>query len=136
MNQSILLGRITKDIEIHYSAKGVAVAKTDIAVNNRQSSNDEVLFIELVFFDRLGEIANQYLRKGSKICVQGRIVLDKYVTQSGDKRQKHKIIVHNMEMIDTKRNDSAPVTDNSDADKYMSNMPKVEIDINEDEIPF
>ena len=58
------------------------------------------------FFGRSGEIANQYLRKGSKILVEGRLVLEQWVDQSGQKRSKHSVTVESMQMLDSKGKNS------------------------------
>ena len=105
-NKAILVGNLTKDIELRYSQSGMAIAKTSIATSRKFTSNgekkEEVMFIDLTFFGRSGEVANQYLRKGSKILVEGRIQFDQWVDQNGGKRSKHSINVETMQMLDSK----------------------------------
>ena len=105
-NKVVLVGNLTRDIELRYSQAGLAIAKTAIATSRKFTSNgekkEEVMFIDLTFFGRSGEVANQYLRKGSKILVEGRIQFDQWVDQNGGKRSKHSIAVETMQMLDSK----------------------------------
>ena len=105
-NKVILVGNLTRDIELRYSQSGMAIAKTGLATNRKFNSNgekkEEVMFIDITFFARSAEIANQYLRKGSKILVEGRLQLDQWVDQNGGKRSKHAIVVETMQMLDSK----------------------------------
>ena len=60
------------------------------------------MFIDITFFVRSAEVANQYLRKGSKILVEGRLQFDQWVDQNGGKRSKHSVAVETMQMLDSK----------------------------------
>ena len=105
-NKVILVGNLTRDIELRYSQNGSAIAKTAIATSRKFTVNgerrEEVCFIDITFFGRSGEIANQYLRKGSKVLVEGRLILEQWVDQTGAKRSKHSVTVENMQMLDSK----------------------------------
>lgn len=105
-NKVILVGNLTRDIELRYSQGGMGIAKTAIATSRKFTSNgerkEEVCFVDITFFSRSAEIANQYLRKGSKILVEGRLNFEQWVDQSGQKRSKHSVIVETMQMLDSK----------------------------------
>ena len=105
-NKIILVGNLTRDIELRYSQGGSAIAKTAIATTRKFTSNgekkEEVCFVDITFFSRSAEVANQYLRKGSKILVDGRLKLDQWVDKEGQKRSKHSVIVEVMQMLDSK----------------------------------
>lgn len=105
-NKIILVGNLTRDIELRYSQGGSSIAKSAIATTRRFTSNgerkEEVCFVDITFFGRSGEIANQYLRKGSKILVEGRLSFEQWVDQNGQKRSKHSVIVESMQMLDAK----------------------------------
>ena len=60
------------------------------------------MFVDITFFGRSAEVANQYLRKGSKILVEGRLQFEQWVDQNGQKRSKHSVIVETMQMLDSK----------------------------------
>ena len=106
-NKVILVGNLTRDIELRYTQGGMAIAKTGIATNRKfkkQSGEmvDETMFIDITFFGRSGEIANQYLRKGSKVLVEGRLMLEQWTDQNGQKRSKHSVNVEEMKMLDSR----------------------------------
>ncbi|MDD2449396.1 MAG: single-stranded DNA-binding protein [Sulfurimonas sp.] len=105
-NKVILVGNLTRDIELRYSQGGMGIAKTAIATSRKFTANgekkEEVCFVDITFFARSAEIANQYLRKGSKILVEGRLNFEQWSDQNGQKRSKHSVIVETMQMLDSK----------------------------------
>ena len=108
-NKVILLGNLTRDPELRYTQGGVAIVNTGIATNRKFKKQngeqaDETMFIDIVFFGRTAEIANQYLRKGSKLLVEGRLQIDQWTDQSGKKRSKHTVHVEEMKMLDSRGN--------------------------------
>ncbi|MCX6073456.1 MAG: single-stranded DNA-binding protein [Campylobacterales bacterium] len=169
-NKIILVGNLTRDIELKYAQGGSAIANTAIATSRKFTVNgekkEETCFVDITFFGRSGEVANQYLRKGSKILVEGRLKFDQWVDQaSGQKRSKHSVIVETMQMLDSRGEASqgggSNNYDSGSSDNYSGGydapaqkaytpppsynkpppvkMPEnnlPEIDINEDEIPF
>lgn len=152
-NKIILVGNLTRDIELRYSQNGSAIAKTALATSRKFTVNgekkEEVCFVDITFFGRAGEVANQYLRRGSKILIEGRLNFEQWVDQTnGQKRSKHSVIVESMQMLDSKEDSErrAVHTEYQDASGnttgYGEYDPKPhpekapDIDINEDEIPF
>ncbi len=142
MNKLTLLGNLTKNPELFYTTKGTAVANTSIAVNDRRNP-DKVMFIDVVAFQGLAEIFNQYLRKGSKVLVHGSIDFEQYIDKQGNKRQKHKMIVNEMEMLDGKTQQTQQINQKQnfqplkhDADTYFEKFPDSYDGITEDELPF
>jgi len=105
-NKVILVGNLTRDVELKYSQSGMGIANTAIAATRKYASNgekkEEVCFVDITFFARSAEVANQYLRKGSKILVEGRLNFDQWVDQNGQKRSKHSVVVETMQMLDSK----------------------------------
>jgi len=162
-NKIILAGNLTRDIEVRYTQSGAAIGNTAIATTRKFKSQtgeqkEEVLFVDITFFGRTAEVANQYLRKGSKILVDGRLKLDQWTAQDGSKRSKHSVTVESMTMLGSKGDNEgggynqaqapagdtysqpapssyeAPAQPAAPQQNQASNIP--EIDINEDEIPF
>ena len=158
-NKIILAGNLTRDIEVRYTQSGAAIGNTAIATTRKFKSQtgeqkEEVLFVDITFFGRTAEVANQYLRKGSKILVDGRLKLDQWTAQDGSKRSKHSVTVESMTMLGSKGdneqggynaaagdtysqpapNQPAPSQPAAQQQSQASSIP--EIDINEDEIPF
>lgn len=105
-NKVILVGNLTRDIELRYTQGGMAIANTGLATSRKFTLNgekkEEVCFVDITFFARSAEVANQYLRKGSKILVEGRLNFDQWVDQNGQKRSKHSVVVETMQMLDSK----------------------------------
>ncbi len=128
-NKVILVGNLTRDIELRYSQGGMGIAKTAIATSRKFTSNgekkEEVCFVDITFFGRSAEVANQYLRKGSKILVEGRLNFEQWVDQNGQKRSKHSVTVETMQMLDSKGDNqggayNAPAS-NAPADSNIQN---------------
>ncbi len=125
-NKIILAGNLTRDIELRYSQNGSAIAKTAIATSRKFTVNgekkEEVCFVDITFFGRSGEIANQYLRKGSKVLIDGRLNFEQWVdSTSGQKRSKHSIIVENMQMLDSRGDASMGGGNSQSYDNSYSN---------------
>lgn len=101
-NKVVLVGNLTRDIEVKKVANS-NVAKTSIAVTRKYTYNgekkEEVCFIELAFWGKIAEIANQYLKKGSKVLVEGQLVFDSWIDQTGQNRSKHSVRVENIGML-------------------------------------
>ena len=151
-----MVGRLTKDIELRYLPSGAVLANSTIASSHTfktQSGEkkEEACFLDFNMFNRSAEIANQYLKKGSKVLLEGRLVLEQWTAQDGTNRSKHALRVENMTMLDSKA-DSAALSQqggnqgyNSAPQQHQYNPPNQaqtpvqkipEINIDEDEIPF
>jgi single-strand DNA-binding protein len=116
-NKVVLVGNLTRDVEIRYAQSGSAIGNVGIATNRTWKSQtgeqkNEVMFIDLTFFGRTAEIANQYLRKGSKVLIDGRLVFEQWTAQDGSKKSKHAIIVELLKMLDSKADSMNPNNDN------------------------
>jgi len=125
-NKVVLVGNLTRDVEIRYSQSGSAIGKVGIATSRKWKSQtgeqkDEVMFIDLTFFGRTAEIANQYLRKGSKVLVDGRLVFEQWTAQDGSKRSKHAIVVEALKMLDSKADSMSPNLDNGYGNQASQN---------------
>lgn len=155
-NKVILVGNLTRDCELRYLPSGSAVCTTGIATNRRFKNQmgeqkEEVCFIDITFFGRTAEIANQYLGRGKKVLVEGRLKLDQWTDQNGGKRSKHSVTVDNLQMLDSKGGADngynpnqayQPQDQQSNSYQQQSHEPKhggndiPSIDIDTDEIPF
>ena len=141
-NKVVLVGNLSRDIEIRYNQSGSAIANTAIATTRKFTQNgerkEEVCFVDITFFGRSAEVANQYLRKGSKILVEGRLKFDQWQAQDGIKKSKHSVIVETMQMLDSK-GEAQPQqhTDYQHApqQRQMPQQP-TGIDIDHEDIPF
>ena len=102
-NRIVLVGHLTRDIELRYTTAGAAIGNSAIAVTRKFSVNgekrEETCFIDITFFGKQAEIANQYLGKGSKLLIEGRLKFDQWTDNNGQNRSKHTVAVENMEML-------------------------------------
>ena len=117
-NRIIIAGHLSKDIEIRYTQSGSAIVNTAIASSRKFKGADgqqkeEVLFVDLTFFGRTAEIVNQYLHKGSKVLIDGRLKLDQWTDQQGNNRSKHKVDVESVQMLDNKESGSSSKNSNT-----------------------
>lgn len=106
-NKVVMVGNLTRDIELRYMPNGAALAKGAIATSHRYKTQtgeqkDEVCFLDFNIFGRSAEVANQYLRKGSKVLLEGRLVFEQWTAQDGTNRSKHALRVDSMKMLDSK----------------------------------
>lgn len=102
-NRIVLVGNLTKPIELRYTQSGAAIGSCGIAVTRKFNANgekrEETCFIDITFFGKQAEIANQYLQKGSKLLVEGRLKFDQWTDSNGQNRSKHSVAVEVMEML-------------------------------------
>lgn len=140
MNIVHLKGNLTRDIELRYKSAGMAVAKTAIATSRKYTHNgqkkEEVTFIDLVFFGRSAEVANQYLNKGSSILLTGRITFSQWVDNSGVKKSKHEVIVDTMEMINTRTKPPTALDNQDMPQNSVQNTTNVPPIYEDEEAPF
>jgi single-strand DNA-binding protein len=112
LNAVQLMGYLTRAPETKYTPKGTAIAETGIAVNRvwrgeNGEKQEATTFVDLQFWGRTAEIAQQYLDKGSHVFVAGRIHLDTWENrQTGQKRSKLRVIVTDLQMLGTKPKES------------------------------
>lgn len=105
LNKVMLIGNLTRDPEIKNTPSGAAVATFSLATNrvwNDQAGQkqEQVEFHNIVAWRRLAEICGQYLKKGSKIYIEGRLQTRDWTGQDGVKRYRTEIIAENMIMLD------------------------------------
>lgn len=111
MNKVILIGNLTKNIDLKYLTTGVAVGESSMAINQVYKKQDgtkvqDTCFIDIVMYGRSAEISNQYLKKGSKLCIEGKLNFQQWSDQNGNKRSKHIVSVEKVEFLDVRSDDS------------------------------
>jgi single-strand DNA-binding protein len=160
-NRVILMGNLTRDVEVRYLQSGMAVADIGIAVNDRRKNQqtgewiEEVTFVDVTLWGRTAEVAGEYLGKGSPIFIEGRLKLDQW-EKEGQKHSKLKVIGERMQMVGSKgggsggggRGGSQNYDDSGDYGEapsgpparsnapQRSNQPAAPPPPTEDEIPF
>ncbi len=108
INKVILIGNLGNDPEVRYTPSGSAVANISLATSeswkDKQSGEmqDRTEWHRVVFFNRLAEIAGEYLKKGSKVYVEGKLQTRKWQDKTGNDRYSTEIIASEMQMLDSK----------------------------------
>ena len=106
MNKAILMGRLTRDPEVRYSAgeNALAIARYTLAVDRRFRRDGEASadFISCVSFGRTAEFAEKYFRQGLKIAVTGRIQTGSYTNREGQKVYTTEVVVEDQEFAESK----------------------------------
>ena len=106
VNKVILIGNLGGDPEVRYTPNGAAVVNVNLATNeswtdrNTNERQERTEWHRLVLWSKLAEIAGQYLRKGSKVYVEGRLQTRSWDDQSGQKRYTTEVVVNDMQMLD------------------------------------
>lgn len=116
MNNVVLSGRLTKDVEYKKGASGKQFSKFSLAVN-RPFSKDSVDFINCVAFEKVAELLSKYCKKGSKILIEGRIQQETYEVE-GVKRITYQIIVNSVEFLDKKEIKNEETEEEFDSDEF------------------
>jgi single-strand DNA-binding protein len=110
-NKVILIGNITRDPELRYTPKGMAIAKIGMAINRTWKSEtgeskEEVTFVDVDAFGRQAETIAQYLKKGSPLMVEGRLRLDQWDDkQSGQKRSRLGVVLEGFQFLGGNRSE-------------------------------
>lgn len=111
MNKIILIGRLTKDVEMHNSANNNAVARYTLAVNRpfRKNGEQQADFLPCIAFGKTAEFAEQYLSKGIRVAVEGRVQTGSYTNQEGQKVYTTDVVIERQEFLEKKAGNSQPV---------------------------
>lgn len=138
INKVILIGNLGADPETRYTTAGAAVTNFRMATSetwrDKQTGEqrESTEWHRVVMFGKLGEIAGEYLKKGSKVYVEGRLQTRKWQGQDGQDRYTTEIVANEMQMLDS-RGGSAPMEDADDGRKQETASATGEM---EDDIPF
>ena len=141
-NKVIMLGNLTRDIELRYLPSGSAIAKSAIATSFKYKSStgeqkDEVCFLDFNIFGRSAEVANQYLKKGSKVLLEGRLKFEQWTAQDGSNRSRHILSVDTMKMLDSKSQSDNQETQRPQQKKEpVIQYENYSEDIDDSSIPF
>jgi|JI102314A2RNA_FD_contig_123_31193_length_1137_multi_4_in_2_out_0_1 single-strand DNA-binding protein len=149
VNKVILIGNLGSDPELRYTPSGSAVANINLATTETWRDKvsgdlqDRTEWHRIVFFNRLAEIVGEYLRKGSKIYVEGSLRTRKWQDKNGSERHTTEIIANEMHILDSRaaRGDKPADVNTSHEQSSLPNEPAVvphapEQEFVEDDIPF
>ena len=102
-NKVLLMGNLTRDPELRYTASGAAVASFGLAVNRKfkqgEEWKDEVCFVDITVWAKQGENFAQYLNKGSLVFLEGRLNYQTWEADGGQKRSKLEVVANNIQFL-------------------------------------
>ena len=126
LNRVQLIGNLTRDPELRYTPSGTAVCSFSIATNRNWTTDtgekkDEVEFHRIVAWNKLAELCSQFLVKGRKVFVEGRLQTRSWAAQDGTQKQTTEIVISDMILLDSKRTGEHEV---AAAEEEVSEEPK------------
>jgi len=149
LNKVFLMGNLTKDPELRYTPSGTAVADLRLAVNDSYTDREgkqveRTLFIDVVVWQRQAETASEYLSKGRAVLVEGRLQMDEWENQQGEKRSKIRVVAQRVQFLGSPRGEGGgapPAAQPAGAGRAApGSRPPDEVpgpeDVGEDDIPF
>ena len=147
-NKVILVGNLTRDPELRYTPKGMAIAKIGLAVNRKWKSEsgemkEEVTFVDVDTFGRTAENVGQYMRKGRPVLIEGRLRLDQWDDkQTGQKRSRLGVVAETVQFLgspvggESGSNAPAPSRPAAAAAAPTAEAPDAEPPHEGDDVPF
>jgi len=144
-NRVVLVGNVTREIELRYIQSGMAVTDVGMAINDRRKSNtgewvEDTTYVDVTLWGRTAEVASEYLSKGSPVLIEGRLKLDQWESD-GQKRSKLRVVGERMQMLGSKGGGSGGSTtpharpQNSEYSEAAAPQPAA-APPQEDDIPF
>lgn len=143
-NRVLLMGHLTRDVELKYTPANAAVAKIGLAINRRYKGKDdqmkdEVTFVDCEAWNQTAETISKFFSKGKPIFVEGRLKLDQWQDKDGTNRSKLKVVVETFQFVDSKgdnsepsaQSTSRPATTRSNTPASQTHQP-----LGDDDIPF
>lgn len=121
LNKVILIGNLTRDVELRYTPQGTAVASFGVATNRQWKVADQVKeateFHNIVAWNKLAELCGQMLAKGARVYVEGRLQTRDWVDQTGAKRYRTEIIIDEMILLGGKSKSGEGTTEDYSASR-------------------
>lgn len=145
VNKVILIGNLGRDPEVRYSPNGGAIANITLATSeswkdkNTGEQVDKTEWHRVVFFRRLAEIVGEYLKKGSKVYIEGKLQTRKWQDKEGNDRYTTEVVANEMQMLDSRggstsyNQDEAPAAQSAPQSAPQEPAPAGDFD---DDIPF
>lgn len=126
LNKVILIGNLTRDVELRYTPQGAAVAAFGVATNRQWKVADQVKeateFHNIVAWNKLAELCGQMLAKGSRVYVEGRLQTRDWVDQTGAKRYRTEIVIDEMIVLGGKSKTGEGATEDYSASHPVENV--------------
>lgn len=149
LNKAMIIGRLTRDPESRNIPTGQLVSNFSVATNRTWkdksgAKQEKVEFHNIVVFGKLAEICKQYLSKGKKVFIEGRLQTSSWDDQNGQKKYKTEIVAENMQMLDSlssgANNSSQNISQNTSKKEDSNELPMIDLEteeeINIEDVPF
>lgn len=112
LNKVFLIGNLTRDPELRYLPNGTAVCDFGLAVNRTYKTasgeqKEEVCFVDVTAWRKQAEVVSEYLQKGRPIFIEGRLKLDQWTAQDGQKRSRLTVVLQNFQFLDSRQSQGA-----------------------------
>lgn len=132
MNKIILIGSVGRDPETRTTSAGINVCSFSLAVNEKRGQEKVTTWFRISAWRKLGEICQQYLTKGSRLCVTGSVSVSTYDGKDGKTRANLEVNADNVEFLSTKAEDGSHAGSAGQEARYASGFTQVD----EDSLPF
>ena len=137
LNKVVLIGRLTRDPELRYIPSGAAVCDITLAITRFYTTpngekKEETCFVDVTLWKKQAELCAEYLKKGREVFIEGRLVMDKWETQDGQKRSKLKVVALGMQFLGRPPQSSDAPAEEAPAPQQEETPPHGQ----EEDIPF
>lgn len=131
MNQVNLIGRLGQEVDLKYTQNGKAVASISMATSEKRSGQEKTEWHKVIVWEKLAELCNQYLTKGSQILVTGKLQTRSFTDQNNIKKYTTEVIAQNIEFL-------SPKNENKQQPQQTQQQyqPQQQQQFNTDDIPF
>lgn len=139
MNKAILIGRLTKELELKYTPNGVAFCSFGIAVNREVANANgerEADFINCVAFKGQAENLCKYMSKGSLIAIEGKIQTRRYLAQDGTNRTATEILCDKIAFLEVKKKEQTQVNTQPVSNNFDFDIPEPKFSLSDEDLPF
>ena len=143
LNKVMLIGNLTRDPELRYIPDGTAVADLGLAVNRNYASREgerktETCFVDVVVWRKTAESCKEYLQKGSPIFVEGRLQLDTWENNQGEKRSKMRVVAERVQFLSSSQKSRSDMGSGvADAANFQGAQPQpADESKSNDDMPF
>lgn len=154
MNKVVLIGHLCQDVVLRYTPSNMAVATFTIAVNRpkRQDRDQEADFVNIVVWGKQAENCSKYIKKGSKVAIEGRIQTRSYDGTDGKKKYVTEVVAENVQFLDTKKENAQQMQIGSSSEvknaqnnenivqkdpfQEMHDQVEMELQYDSDDLPF
>lgn len=121
LNKVFLIGNLTRDPELKYTANGIGIAKFGLAVNRTYSSQDgekkeDTCFVDITAWDKLAEVCAEHLTKGRLVLIEGRLQYQSWKDDDGTKRSKIEVVAQNVQFLGGKQENGEETEGTDDSD--------------------